>query len=92
MFKDLEIIKPLFVESGFSNIQTEVLVVDRLLGPAEESILLELAGGGLADDIEKLDTATRTALINGVGEELIEFQTDNGFAVPQHTHRIQAKA
>ena len=92
MFKDLEIIKPLFVESGFSNIQTEVLVVDRLLGPAEESILLELDCGGLADGIEKLDTATRTAPINGVGEALIEFQTDNGFAVPRQTHRIQAKA
>ena len=92
IFNDIKIIKPLFVESGFSDIQNEVLVVERNLGPAEQSIPLELAGQGFADDIEKLDTATRAALFNGVGEALKEFRTDGGFAIPQHTHLIRATA
>ena len=92
IFNDIKIIKPLFVESGFAGIQNEVLFVERNLGPAEQSIPLELAGEGFADDIEKLDTATRAALFNGVGEALKEFRTDGGFANTQHTHLIRATA
>lgn len=91
-FRDLEVIKLLFVESGFSDIQTEVLAVDRLLGPTEESIPQELGGGGFGEDLEKLDASDKTALINGIGEALKEFQTDDGFAVPQPTHLIRAAA
>ena len=44
------------------------------------------------DDIEKLDTAIKTALITGIGKALKEFQTDDGFSIPQRTHLIRATA
>jgi ubiquinone/menaquinone biosynthesis C-methylase UbiE len=92
MFNDLEIIKALFIESGFPDIETETLVVERIIGPARESIPLELGGGGFADDIEKLDSATKAALIDGIGEALKDYRKDDGFSIPQSTHLIRATA
>lgn len=92
MFIDLEVIKGLFIESGFSDIKTEVLVVDRKLGSAEESIPLEIASTPYGADVEKLDEVAKETMFREVGEALKDYGTGDGFSIPQHTHLIRATA
>ena len=92
VFHDPEVIMALFAESGFSETQMEILVVDRRLGPAPESISAEMASAAYAGDVEKLDSATRTAMVDEVGEALQDYRTDEGFAIPQNAHLIRATA
>ena len=91
-FNDPEVIQALLVESGFLDIKMDILVVERLLGPAEESIPEEMASGAYANDVEKLDMATRTALVQEVAEALQNYQKGDGFAIPQPSHLIRATA
>lgn len=91
-FHDPELIRALFVESGFLDIQMEKLIVDRRLGPAEESIPLEMAGAAYARDIELLDIATRTALVMEAGEALQKYRVEDGLSIPHETHLIRATA
>lgn len=91
-FNDREVIQTLFVESGFLEIKIEIMVVERLIGPAEESIPAIMAAAAYANDIEKLDAATRTAIVKEVGEALKDYRKDEGFAIPHHTHLIRATA
>lgn len=91
-FRDIDVIKPLFVEAGFSEIQAEILAVDRVLDPTDISIPAEIVSSGFTDDVEKLDADTRKAMVDGVGEALKEYRTDSGFSIPQRTHLIRATA
>ncbi|MEE8466433.1 MAG: methyltransferase domain-containing protein, partial [Dehalococcoidia bacterium] len=91
-FHDPKVIKALFVEAGFLDIQMEILTVDRRLGPAEESIPAEMAGAAYGNDVGKLDTATLMALVKEVAAALQNYRKDDGFAVPHKAHLIQAKA
>ena len=91
-FNEPEVMRKLFVESGFLDIQMEKLTVNRSLGPAEESIPLEMASAPYANYIEKLDMATRTAMVKEIGEALENYRADDGLAIPQETHLIRATA
>ena len=51
-FHDSEVIQALFVESGFLDIQMEILTVDRRIGPAEESIAKIMASAPYANEVE----------------------------------------
>ena len=70
----------------------ETMVVERRIGPPEESIPREMVSSAYADDVGKLDMATRAALVDEVGEALRDYRTDDGIAIPQHTHLIRAIA
>ena len=92
VLNDSEVIQTLFVDSGFLEIQMETMVVERRIGPPEESIPREMVSSAYADDVGKLDMATRAALVDEVGEALRDYRTDDGIAIPQHTHLIRAIA
>ncbi len=89
-FSDSEVIKALLAEAGFQAIRREILRFDRNIGPAQESIPKEMAGSPYWDAVMKLDRAAKDALVNDVGEALLEFQNISGFAIPQETHMIRA--
>lgn len=91
-FRDPVIIKALMVEAGFQEIKMETMVVERRLGPAEESIPSVMAGAPYANDVATLDRATQDALVKEVGESLNNYRVDDGFVIPQETHLIQATA
>ncbi len=91
-FHDPEVIQALFVESGFLKIQMEILIFNRRIGPAEESIPKMMASAAYANDVEKLDLPTRAALVKEVGEALRDYRTDIGFTIPNETHLCRATA
>ena len=91
-FRDYDDIKALMVEAGFQAIQLETLVVERRMGPAEESIPRGIAATPYSNDVAKLDRATRDALVREIGEALQKYRVDDGFAIPQPTHLIRATA
>ena len=91
-FHDPEVIRALVVESGFSEIQMKILVVERRIGPAEESIPEEMASSAYAEDVGKLERTALTAMVKQVGEALQDYRKDDGFATPQHAHLIRATA
>lgn len=91
-FRDSEVIKGLMTEAGIQGIKMETLVVDRLIGPAEESIPRSMAGTPYGVEFGKADVTTQDALVRDVAEALRDFQGDNGFTVPQETHLIRATA
>ncbi len=91
-FHDPEVIQALVVESGFLEIQTEILILDRRIGPAEESIPKMMAGAAYANDVEKLDMPTRAAMVKEIGEALRDYRTDIGFTIPNETHLCRATA
>ena len=85
-FHDPEVIQALFVESGFLEIQMEILTFDRLVGPAEESIPKIMASAPYANEVEKLDLATREAMVMEIGESMRDYRTDIGFTIPMETY------
>ena len=87
-----EVIQALFVESGFSEIQMEIIEFERRIAPAEEYIPVAMASAPYANDVESLDMATRKAMVKEVGEALQDYRTDNGFAFPSETHLFRATA
>ena len=91
-FRDHDDIKGLMVEAGFQAIQMETLVVERQMGPAEESIPRGISATPFANDVAKLDRAARDALYREIGEALQKYRVHDGFAVPQPTHLIRATA
>lgn len=91
-FQDSEVIQALFVESGFSEIQRETMVLERRIGPAEESIPKIMASGAYANDVEKLAVATREAMFMEIGEAMRDYRTDIGFTIPSETHLFRATA
>lgn len=91
-FHDPEDIQALFVESGFSEIQMEIIVLERRIGPAEEYIPEVMASAPYAKDVESLDMATRQAMVKEVGEALQNYRKDDGFDIPHQAHLIRATA
>ena len=91
-FRDYRVIKALMVEAGFQHIKMETLVVERRLGPAEESIPRTIAGTPYANDVAKLDREIQEGLIKEAGEALRQYRVDDGLAIPQETHLIRATA
>ncbi len=87
-----EVIQALFVESGFSEIQMEIIEFERRIGPAEEYVQEAMASAPYANDVESLDMATRKAMVKEVGEALQNYRKDDGFDIPQQTHLIRATA
>ncbi|NQW22046.1 MAG: methyltransferase domain-containing protein [SAR202 cluster bacterium] len=91
-FRDPEVIKGLMIEAGIQGITMETLVVERLMGQGEDSILRLIAGTPYGVDLGKADEATQRAVAKDVAESLQEFRGDNGLVVPQETHLIRATA
>lgn len=91
-FHDPNVIQALLAESGFLDIHMEILVFERRLGPAEDSIPGAMASDTYANDVEKLDRTTRTALFKEVGEALQNYRKDGGFAISIESHLIRATA
>ena len=92
VFGDAEVIKALFVDSGFRDIELETFSVERRLGPAAESIADELASVPYANEVAELAKPMRDPLIHDVTDGLQEFRKDGGFAIPQRTHLFRATA
>ena len=88
---DPDVIQALLAESGFWDIQMEILVFESRLGPAEDSIPRAMASAAYANDVERFDRSTRTALVKQVGEALQNYRKDDGFAVPHESHLIRAR-
>jgi ubiquinone/menaquinone biosynthesis C-methylase UbiE len=91
-FGNLGVIKKLLIDAGFHAIDTESLVVQRRLGPAEESIPMELAGVPYASDVERLDPPTRNALFKYITDALEKYRVADGLEIPQETHLVRADA
>ena len=91
-FTDPDIIHGLLADAVFSNIQMEILVVDRSIGPAETSIPEEMASAAYASDVAKLDIAARKAMIKEIGGALVQYRVDDGFAIPQEAHLVHGTA
>ncbi len=89
-FRDPEVITGLMIEAGIQGITMETLVIERLMGQGEESILRLIAGTPYGVDLGKADEATQRAVVKEVAEALQEFRGDNGLVVPQETHLIRA--
>ena len=85
-FRDAEVIAGLMTEAGIEGITMETLVVERLMGQGEESILRLIAGTPYGVDLGEADEATQGAVAKDVAEALQEFRGDNGLVVPQETH------
>ena len=64
----------------------EILTFDRLVGPAEESIPKIMASAPYANEVEKLDLATREAMVMEIGESMRDYRTDIGFTIPMETY------
>ena len=91
-FRDHDVIKALMVEAGFKSIQMETLVVERLIGPAEESMPRRFAASPYANDVAKLDRAIQDALDKEIDEALQKYRVDDRLAIPHETHLIRATA
>ena len=89
-FRDPEVIMALMVEADFQEIKMETLVVERRIGPAEESIPMVMAGTSYANEVAKLDTATMEALVTDASNALQQYRDDNGLSIPQQTHLVRA--
>lgn len=91
-YRDGELIKALVTEAGFSAINMEILVVERRIGPPEESIPNEIFGGSVGPFVAKLDESTQKTLFDDVAEALHDYLEHDGIVVPQEAHLIRAQA
>ena len=91
-YRDGELIKALVTEAGFSAINMEILVVERRIGPPEESIPNEIFGGSVGPFVAKLDESTQKTLFDDVAEALQDYLEHDGIVVPQEAHLIRAQA
>lgn len=89
---DPEEIKALFSEAGYQGIRMQLITVVRRIGPIEKSVPKEITASPLAARFARLDDGIRAAIANEVGESLQDFRDGNGFAIPQHSHLVQAFA
>ena len=89
---DPEEIKALFSDAGYQEIRMQLITVVRHIGPIEESIPEEITASPIAAKFARLDDGIRAAIVNEVGESLQDYRDGNGYAIPQHSHLIQALA
>lgn len=89
-FRDHDEIKALMVEADFQAIRMETLVVESRMGPGAEPIRRGLAAQPYSNDIAKLDQVKQDTLVNEIVEALQKYRVDDGLAIPQETHLIQA--
>jgi len=91
-FRDADLIKKLFEEAGYREIDMEILEVPRRIGPAEESIPREMEGSTYWNGVVKLDRTKREEMFQHIGEALRDFGVDGGLTIPHQTHLIRASA
>lgn len=91
-FRNHDAIRALVVEAGFQAVQMETLVVESRIEPGAEPIRRGLAAQPYANDVAKLDSAKKDALVKEIEEALTKYRVDDGLAIPQETHLIRATA
>jgi ubiquinone/menaquinone biosynthesis C-methylase UbiE len=91
-FRDPEVIRALMVDAGFQAIDMKILMVERQLGPMEESLPKEIAGTPFGQDVAKTGRTTQAALVKDVDEALRHFRVGDCFTIPQHTHLVRASS
>lgn len=89
-FRDLEVIKGLLVDAGFAEVDTEILVLERRIGPPEESIPKAIASSPVGVFVGQLDDPSQEALFHDVSEALRDYLEHDGMVIPEETHLVRA--
>lgn len=90
-FRDEEIIRALLVDAGFVDVTLQKLTIERVIGPANESIPNEIAGNPVGPDVASRGEKVLDQIVKEVGKALESYQRHDGFAIPQDTHLFQAR-
>ncbi len=85
-------IERLVREAGFGEVARRVLTLERRIGAASTSIPGEIAGNPAGVDFAARAPATQERIVAEVAEDLAAYRTAEGFAVPQESHLVVARA
>jgi len=89
-FGDADLIASLLAGAGFQDIGVETMTIDRVLGPAQQSIPLEIDGSPIAPDVAAAGDSAKVHVITDTEAALAPYRRGDGFVIPQRTFLAQA--
>ena len=89
---DSEAVAALMRDRGFEDVAVETIPIDRRIGPAEESIPLEIDGGPVAREVAEAGDAVKARIVAETTAALADYRTADGFTIPQPTFLYKARA
>ncbi|MET4805765.1 methyltransferase domain-containing protein [Limibacillus sp. MBR-115] len=89
-FDETDEIAVLAGQAGFTDVKSECFTILRRMGPAEESILADIAGMPYAGEVAAIAADKKAALVNQVAGDLKDFKVPGGYAIPCETFLVTA--
>jgi SAM-dependent methyltransferase len=89
-FNDRGVIEALVGDAGFNQITVETLVVDRVIGPAADSIPREIASNPIAATVASAGNEVMEAIVASVDRDISPFRAGEQFIVPQESYIFTA--